>query len=420
MNEGPLSEESGSILAASPVFRELAPELLAGIRARAREHAYKPGDLLIRQGDPGDALFVILEGKAVAVAHEEGGAAHTLGWFQRGSVVGEMALVTREPRSADVVADSAIRALVLPADDFHQLAERHPELAVLLTNVVADRLGESSRDGLGGKVIHGYRITRAVGRGGMAVVYEARRLEDQATVALKMMSHRLLYQAGAVSRFRTEAEIVKTLRHENIAALYDEFPAYRTRFLAMEFCDGRTLHQIVQQRGPLDEATARKILGQLACALRYVHARGVVHRDLKPSNVMLNLDGRVKLMDFGLALPDPLSDHTVTRSQVSVGTPIYMAPEQLSRAEAGVESDLYALACIVYEIVSGSPLFTAADFMTLVEQKLAPSVPPASQIGRGISDELHELIHLGLKRERGERRVSLDRMAEWADRVPLS
>ena len=257
------------------------------------------GEYLIRQGDPGDYLLVILSGRALAHVSGTPGE-RPIGEFVPGDVAGEISLITDEPRTADVIARTPVRSLVLSAADFHRLAHQHPELRVLLTNVVADRLGHATYDGLGGKDVNGYRIVRCLARGGMGIVYEAIRLATGESVALKMMNHRLLYQQGALQRFEREAATLQKLHHPAIARLHECFAAYKTQFLVMELCEGATLHEIIADRGPLHESIVRKMVGQLAVALRYIHAQGLVHCDLKPSNIVLSRSGLVKLLDFGL------------------------------------------------------------------------------------------------------------------------
>lgn len=383
------------------------------------ERRYAAGDALFRQGDPADGLLVLLEGTARATLRDDGG--HRVGVFTTGDVVGEMALVTREPRTADAIADSPVRALVLPVAAFERLAARRLELRVVLTNLVADRLGQSAHDGLGGKTVDGYRIVRCVGRGGMALVYRA---EDQKTgevVALKMMSHRLVYEPNALARFRREAQVLQGLDHENIARLHRIFEAYNTLFLVMEFCDGADLGQLIRDRRRLPESQVRRILGQLARALDHVHRKGLVHRDLKPGNVMVDRLGTVKLMDFGLATPGvALGEETMATTMTPgmlMGTPAYMAPEQISGAPLDARADIYAMACLAYGLLTGQQLFRATNFLDLVQEKLTLRLPPAREIGDGISDELHGLLDHALRRDREERLSSVASLTGWAGPV---
>jgi hypothetical protein len=396
------------------------PRLLDRVFGSMQLRSYAVGEHLIRQGEEADCLLVIVEGKA-ALRLQDHGKQHHLGGFGPANVVGEMALITREPRSADVVASTAVRALALPAEDFHELARDHTELGIVLTRLIADRLGHSVHDGLGGKIAGGYQILRCVGRGGMAIVYEAERGESGQRVALKMMSHRLLYEPGGLSRFRQEAAVVRTLEHENIVRLYESFSAFKTEFLVLEFCDGPTLSRLTQSGRPLPERQVRRILGQLARALHYTHERGIVHRDLKPGNVMLTHDGIVKLSDFGIVRPNyELTEATQTVPGSIIGTPTYMPPEQMEGETVDPRADIYALGCVGYELASGQRTFPGKGMMELVQQKLCFVMPLPAEIGDGVSDELHGLLERALRNDLGERLDSVEPFIEWAGPVDMS
>lgn len=400
-------------------FATLPSLLLDEVFRQLEPCAFDAGDALMREGDPGDGLLVLLSGSAHASLHEHGDVA--LGRFGTGDVVGEMALVTREPRTADVIADTPVTALRLPVPAFDRLALRHPVLAKVLTEVVAERLGQHTSDGLGGKTIDRYVIQRCIGRGGMAVVYEARDAESGEPVALKMMSHRLIYEVGALARFHQEAELAQSLQHPNIASLQRLFPAYNTYFLVMELCDGIDLERLVGSRGALPEAQVRPILGQLASALDYLHGRGMIHRDLKPSNVMLNRSGTVKLTDFGLAMPVlKLDDQTRLTPSVLEGTPGFMAPEQLTSTPLDGRADIYALACFAFVLLTGRPLFRGKSLLEIVQEKMNVQLPSAAAIGGGISSELHAFLASALRPVREDRPDSARALLSWAAPVEIT
>jgi len=416
--EFPADPASREVLLESEVFRSLRPRLVDQVFSAARERRYDPNETIIRQGQLGDSLFVVIDGEARVLLRGHDGTVRSIATLSRGSIAGEMSLITQEPATADVVATTEVRSLVLSARDFDGLATRNPELTIVLTNVVADRLGRALHDGLGGKVLNGYRILQCIGRGGMAVVYEAIELLTDERVALKMMSHRLVYQPGAFSRFEREARIVQPLAHDGIARMKSHFPAFRTEFIVMEFCEGSTLAEHLSRHGRFPEDQARRVLGQLASALQFVHERGVVHRDLKPGNVMLTPKGRVKLMDFGLAKEDEeVSDDTETQSGTVLGTPLYMPPGQMTGEEAGPAIDVYSFACIAYELVAGKPLFEGRTTRGLLQDKLTRHLPPAGEIGPGISHELYELLVAGLQNDPAHRLASLSAVSSWSGDV---
>lgn len=395
-------------------FSGLTSELLVEIETSMTERRFDAGAYLMRQGDDGDCLMVVQEGQVeVSVAFE--GERHVLKRAGRGEVYGEMSLLTREPRTASVVALSPVRALVLDVEDFHRLARREPALAEILSRLTAQRLGGGTHDALSGKIFHGHKIRRRLGRGGMAIVYEA---DDAATgrrVALKMMSHRLVYQESAKRRFQQEADLIESFDHRNIARMYGRFEAFHTFFIAMEFCDGDSLDRILAQRRRIEVPVVRRILGQLACALEYAHGRHVVHRDVTPSNVMVNRDGVVKLMDFGLALP--LLAEGAAGSGTVVGTIPYMAPEQLADEPCGFAADVYGLGGLAWEMLTGKTLFRARDFPTLRREHDAWEIPDAGSLVPGIDDGLRTFLAGSLVRDPAGRSTSLHEVASWADRV---
>jgi serine/threonine protein kinase len=384
------------------------------------ERSFASAEALIRQESPAEGLLLLLDGEAEVLAKGADGKARRVGRVRRGDVVGEMALVTGELAGADVVAVSAVRTLLLPPEDFHRLARKNPQIAVVLTRIIAERLGGGDWDMLGDKILRGYRVGCCVGRGAMAVVYEATRLEDGERLALKMMSHRLVYDEMALARFREEALLLETLSHQNLARLLDRFSAYGTNFLVMEFCPGPSLDRVIDRGVALSEEALRPLVGQLAQALDYVHANGVLHRDVKPGNIMLTADGVVKLMDFGLAhSTEWTNDITQTLQRPLVGTPSYMAPEQFRRAPLDGRIDHYALACVVYELLTGARLFDADDLFSLMEQKQEFTLPPKESIGSGISTEMYELLRLNLEADPRHRQSSLETYADWSRPVDV-
>jgi CRP-like cAMP-binding protein len=389
-------------------FESLNDEILAIILTNMSTERFQPGDFLIRQGDPGTSLMVVEEGE-VEVSLEAGGRHHLLKRTGAGEVLGEMALLTKAPRMANVKALTPVSARVMSAERFDELAARHPRISALLTLLLASRLGNLRHDAMTGNTFQGYRIRRTVGLGGMSVVYEA---EDPSgrRVALKMMSHRLLYDPVARQHFHREADIVESFDHPNIARLYGRFEAFRTSFLVMELCEGISIQNALSSGGVLPEPVVRAILGQASRAIAHAHQAGIVHRDIKPANIMVGLDGTVKLIDFGLA---GQLDHD-SLAPAFFGTPHYMAPEQMAGDSVGKSIDLFALGHVAYEMLTGESLFLEEEFLKLREEVIRCDISGRLEALSPFSAELQGVLGGLLRRDPADRRLDFEQVGGWA------
>ncbi len=195
-----------------------------------------------------------------------------------------------------------------------------------------------------GQTISHYRITEKLGEGGMGVVYKAEDTKLDRAVALKFLAPHLLRNDDARRRFEQEAKTAAALNHPNICTLYEIDEADGHTFLALEFVDGEGLDEIAA-RGPLPAAQAAAYAAQAARGLAAAHAKGIVHRDIKGGNIMVNADGLVKVMDFGLARLS--SDSRLTKDGTVLGTPAYMAPEQLEGIDVDARANVWALGVVL-------------------------------------------------------------------------
>jgi CRP-like cAMP-binding protein len=408
-----MKQPLAQVLAGISPFQDLSTGILEALAAHATEWLFRAGEIILRQGETSDCLVIMLEGVA-EVTIDDAGTTHRIARVGRQTVIGEIGMVTREVRSADIRAVTDVRAAIIARDDFEKLAGQFPTLSIALSELIAERVGTLTIDVLCGKTINDFHVKQRLGRGSMGIVYKAIDVQTGQHVALKMLRHDLTFNRQASQRFRQEAEIVKTLAHPNIVQVYGQFSAYHTNFIAMEFCDGVTLADFLKVHGPLPDDVTRAILGQLAAALLYAHQAGVAHRDLKPSNVMLQRDGVVKLTDFGLARDASVSNSSLTGHGQVLGTPRYMAPEQLGGARGDQRVDLYALGCVTYELVTGGPLFPARRFDELMRQRFRWTLPSADQIREGLDRELYGLIATCLEERPEDRMVPLDFISGWA------
>src|SRR6476660_673087 len=208
-----------------------------------------------------------------------------------------------------------------------------------------------------------YEIGRELGRGGMAAVFSAHDLALDRKVAIKVMSPGLVLGGGMTERFRQEAITVAQLHHPSIVAVYSVRQAEGLHFFVMQYVQGRSLEQVLQQTRRLPLPIVRSILYQVGSALTYAHRSRVVHRDVKPANILIDEDGNAVVTDFGIA---KAAEHpTQTLTGALVGTPAYMSPEQCAGGEVSGLSDQYSLGAVAYELVTGDPPFAGSTYSVI-------------------------------------------------------
>jgi serine/threonine protein kinase len=264
--------------------------------------------------------------------------------------------------------------------------------------------------------LDGYELYEVLGAGGMGIVYRARQIGLQRTVAVKMVLAGLGGSAGEIARFHTEAKAVAQLHHPHIVQVYDVGTNDGRPFLVLEFVEGGNLAQHLGG-APLAPERAAGILQCLARGVQHAHERGIVHRDLKPANVLLTRDGTPKIADFGLAkrLND---DQGHTRTGMPLGTAAYMAPEQaLGRTrQIGPATDVYALGVILYEMLTGRVPFTGATLLETLDQVRTQDPAPPRQLCPRLSRDLDTICLKCLQKEPGHRYPSADAFAADLER----
>ena len=206
-----------------------------------------------------------------------------------------------------------------------------------------------------GEVIDHYRVLELVGRGAMGVVYKALDLNLDRQVAIKVMSAEARNDPAFVERFRQEARMQGALNHPNVALLFDYFVHDGAPVAVMEFIDGESLEQLIRRRGPIPAHEAIPIFKQALRGVAAAHRAGIIHRDLKTANLMITWGDIVKVMDFGIAKRESATG--ATKASTSVGSPLYMAPEQILGRAVDCRTDVYALGITLYQLLSGQPPF---------------------------------------------------------------
>ena len=234
-----------------------------------------------------------------------------------------------------------------------------------------------------------YEILGLAGRGGFSYVFKAKDRKTGETVALKFLASRDAGQ-NLVERMRRELRLARDLRHPNIVRVFELHEVQDFYCLAMEFVEGNTLKNLIVSTHPIPVEKAQDLLLQLASAIAAVHAAGVVHRDLKPQNVIVTDPGEIKLLDFGLAKTQESRGLTVTGT--ILGTPDYMAPEQVEGRKADSRSDVYALGVIAYELFVGRPPFQGDTPLSVALQHVRSRVGDPCKSRPGLPREIGQLV----------------------------
>jgi serine/threonine protein kinase len=264
-----------------------------------------------------------------------------------------------------------------------------------------------------GTTLGHYRIDREIGSGGMGVVYAAEDLRLHRQVAVKVVSGPLASDAEFRQRFEREAQTVASLNHPNIVTLHSVEQAGDVHFLTMELVEGEPLSRLIPPRGlPLDRLLAFAV--PLADAVSAAHQRGITHRDLKPANVMVTRDGRVKVLDFGLAKlkegqaqasggATTLGAPTITGEGRILGTVAYMSPEQAEGRSIDHRSDIFSLGIVLYEMATGERPFKGDTSVSIISSILKDSPRPVSDVNQSVPRDLNRIVRRCLMKDPEQR-----------------
>jgi HAMP domain-containing protein len=260
---------------------------------------------------------------------------------------------------------------------------------------------------VGGVLAGRYEIRQQLGAGGMGVVYRAFDRELGEPVAIKTLRPDLVGDPGLLERFKQEIRLARKISHPNVVRTHDLGEAGGLYFITMEFVEGTALDEVIRRRGALPLPVTLTIGRQLCRALEVAHAQGIVHRDIKPPNLVVDAQGFLKVMDFGIARlmegRQAPSSHGLTAAGSIIGTPEYMAPEQLLGQAVDGRADLYAAGIVLYECATGRRLFTGDSFATVLMKQVQEPPPDPRSIVPGLSEELVAVLLKALAKEPAQR-----------------
>ena len=290
------------------------------------------------------------------------------------------------------------------------------EAEVCEVDGAALRVSGLRQDTLVGKIIKGrYRVLKKLGEGGMGTVYLAEQVAISRKVALKLLNPDYARDQEFVRRFRQEAKLAASLNHRNVITVFDFDQADDgSLYIVMEYADGKSLGEVIRE-GPMDVARALRLGLQIAEGLGAAHRTGVIHRDIKPENIMVVGEGEeVKLMDFGIArLRDTGTATRMTRSGTIMGTPAYMAPEQIEGGEVSESTDIYAFGIVLYEMLSGEVPFKAPTPSAVLIKHLQEVAVPLRKVRKEVPPSVERVVIKALEKSPERRQKNMEEIVEW-------
>jgi eukaryotic-like serine/threonine-protein kinase len=255
-----------------------------------------------------------------------------------------------------------------------------------------------------------YELEELVGSGGMSSVYRAHDSLLERHVALKVMHEQLLSEGDHVERFRREARLAAQLSHPNIVTVIDRGEQEGRQFIVFEYVEGENLKALIEREAPLSERHAIELALQIADGLAFAHANGLVHRDVKPQNVLLTVDGRAKVTDFGIARSTDVH-RGLTQTGTVMGTSDYISPEQARGGPVDACSDIYALGAVLYELLTGEVPFPGDSFVAVALRHINEPPPSVRQRRPELSPRLDAAIRKAMAKDPDDRFPSMEAFA---------
>jgi serine/threonine-protein kinase len=292
------------------------------------------------------------------------------------------------------------------------------------TGYVKNRIVESKEEYSAGAILDDrFEIQECISRSGMACIYKARDCATGQIVAIKVPHMQFESDLTGSARFEREEQIGKALNHPSVLKIIPVEVQKSRPYIVMEFLEGRTLADLLKEDKPLPEVDAAAIASRICDALDYLHKQNVVHRDLKPQNIMLCRDGSIRVMDFGIAKSSQARRMTFVGFTPAMGTPDYMAPEQVQGKRGDERTDIYSMGAILYEMATGATLFEGENPYVVMNSRLTGDPPAPRKVNPKVTPVLEEIILHALERNPANRYPSAGLMkAELDDyeKVPLT
>jgi len=351
--------------------------------ASMEQKKFKAGERLITRGEKGDKLFIIQDGTCTVII-EKDGKAYPIVSLKSGDLAGEMALITGEPRTAHVDAETDVVVAEISREKFDAVCEEHPSLRDILSKIIQENIFSSIFKEQ--REVGKYNIQDILGKGGMSTVYKGVHRYINMPVVIKVLRHDMAMNPDFYNKFKEDAMKIVQLNHENIVTVFDIAGLYRTIFIFREYLEGEPLHKILDKtpQQPLNRAI--EFLLQICSGLAHSHEQGLIHQAIKPTNIFILPKDQVKLIDFGLAFPRGAID-------VSLGERVqYMSPEQIEGDLVDERTDIYSLGITAFEMITGQRPFPDHDVDKILDLHATQEIPDPRSLRPDLPDELCRFV----------------------------
>jgi serine/threonine protein kinase len=366
-----------------PIFKTINRDALCSVLNSLKYKHVKAGRRLLKQGSRIDSCYFIQSGSCI-VNVEDNGKIRPIDRIQAGGIAGEMAILDDHPLGFHVDAETDLELWALSRPDFDAICGDHPQLRNFLTHLLIDRFSPEKHTEK--RKIGTYLITDMVGEGFHSLLYKGLHQPFNLPVSIKMIKHETALDSVFQENFHNEAQTIAGFNHENIISIHKIIERFRTVFLIMERWEGESLRSLLQRWIILPLPRVTDFLMQTCSGLDDAHRQGMVHRDISPANLVIMPGDRLKIVDFGLSLPDEGSNQKVSDSLQ------YKAPEQMEGRQPDQRTDVYAAGVVAFEMVTGKKPFPDDDLAAMAAKKLDPEFPDPSKWQPGLPEILRRFI----------------------------
>ena len=390
-----VQKEEGSAKEANGLLKLFLDNENSPILKRLTVNVVRAGKRFITQGEVLDEAYIIQHGSCLLIV-EIDDQLHPVDHRTRGDIVGISSLLTREPQRTHVEAETDMEFWVLNRTLFENIKQEKPELLDFLTELVARRF-DSLRPAAD-RVIGKYIMTDIIGKGSHSIVYRGMNRSLNMPVAIKMLRHDRAVVPEFSARYKREAETIARLSHENIVKVYDIEEIFKTIFIIMEYLPGKTLSEIIGKTPRISLHKIVDILLQVCTGLAHAHDQGILHQDIRPGNIIVQLDGKIKIIDFGLACRPGDVDNLYWPGAV-----FYASPEYIEGNPVDVRSDIYSLGITAYEMITGQLPVVSNNPAKAIQFHLNGELPDPKYIAADLPESLRQLIKKACRRNPAER-----------------